>query len=298
MPYNYIQQPRTQGQGFYNPYMPGPDIGQGVPQLMQQLMQIQMYQQERKKEMEKFWLEYEQQQKRDKAYIEHQEALTDKARQPVVKAPTARDERKTIAAEKLKSREWDTNEAITFIEKGEIPKPIPGIHPQGFEKYMVNNYGKNWKNDKRVGYDAYKDEWDEWQLRTRPDKTQKEPPISQPSLVTKVRQQVKRVMRHEAQRAGVDAFALTEDMSTSAFVQLIMQKTSGQLSPAAQIAQQIDNALGEYEVKLSDRKLSPQEKQTIQKYMMFLSDVERVLQDDPKATYEKLMFVLNKYMNQ
>jgi len=70
MPYNYIQQPRVQGNSFYNPYMPGPDIGQGVPQLMQQLMQIQMYKQQREKEMEKFWLEYEQDQKKQQQQAE------------------------------------------------------------------------------------------------------------------------------------------------------------------------------------------------------------------------------------
>lgn len=42
----YFRQPNVQPQGFYNPWMPGPDIGRGVQGFMDRLQQQKMYQQQ------------------------------------------------------------------------------------------------------------------------------------------------------------------------------------------------------------------------------------------------------------
>lgn len=47
--YPYYMMPRQQGQGFYNPYMRGPDWGQGVQMLMQNLMQVRQLAEEKRR---------------------------------------------------------------------------------------------------------------------------------------------------------------------------------------------------------------------------------------------------------
>ena len=73
--YPYYNQPRMQGQGFYNPNMPTPDWGAGFSQLFQNLMQVEMYkrkeaqaQEQERIKQEQWEKEYELEKQRADAY--------------------------------------------------------------------------------------------------------------------------------------------------------------------------------------------------------------------------------------
>jgi hypothetical protein len=123
MSYYYTQQPRISGNSFYNPYMKGPDIGQGVPQLMQQLMQIEMYKQQQKQTQEKAIQDY--MAKLQKEMREREKWQKDYELKTKQYEETKRHHEKT---------EQKQPSLSTFKEKYELGLKIYGNTPEGQKK--------------------------------------------------------------------------------------------------------------------------------------------------------------------
>lgn len=69
MAYYGSQQPNRQGQGFYDPHMPGPNWGQGFREMFQNMMQVEQYQKDQARAQKE--AEDKQEQARRKAEYEH-----------------------------------------------------------------------------------------------------------------------------------------------------------------------------------------------------------------------------------
>ena len=276
MPYNYIQQPRTQGQGFYNPYMPGPDIGQGVPQLMQQLMQIQMYQQERKKEMEKFWLEYEQKQKRDEAYIKRQEALTKKAEQePTVKKW---EYISALADAWYKQKLLSDKEYKTFKLTGKLPPSLERIMKEAEARAKGAGTGKF----------------------APPKSKEIKPPKTQTSLVSSLFTKLNKAKLD----IGKKWDAVTYDPNTRTAIvdeEKIMKELGGLLPPAYVVLQNINGIIAKFENIITSRPLSQAELKQMTLLNSLLADykteTDKVLKRHPDWTAQQLIEKLLEFLH-
>jgi len=287
----YNQQPRIQGQGFYNPLMPGPDYGQGFREMFERAMQMDVYKKEQAQKQKQEQVKREQWEKE----YELEKQRIDATTKPKQIKPTTRDDRIAYAAPKVESGEWDTDKAIYFIATGkEKEKPLTLSNKQ--IKFAVDKMGytpaevKNFNDKQRL--EVY-GTWESW---NKPSKEGvKKPPISQPGLIGVARRRAKETATWAARQSGVDMANIPPDAGIEWLLAQASQNEKAH--PALEIAQAIDGALSQYEVTLSDREMSPQEKKTVQKYVSFLGDLKRIFQKDPNATAEKVLSILEQYIN-
>lgn len=145
------RQQNIQPQGFYNPWMPGPDIGRGVQGFIDRMQQQKMYQ-------EKMG-----QQQWERGITERRTAAYEEQVKPT--EPRIPEFKQRIQELMDANPGMTEGQAANQILKYKEPEIIPPVIAKDLERKLVEDYGENWRGE--ISYDLFRDELDEWQSVSR-----------------------------------------------------------------------------------------------------------------------------------
>ena len=155
-----VNQPPMQGYGAYNPNMPGADLNQ----YFHMIASMVQGQRERKEKGEQE--EYERGMEERKMQVAEGKLEFERGKQPP-EPDFMKRAKALMTADPEKYKDLGT--ALNAVMKIQPEEQIPPVLPKAFEAKMTKEYGTtDWRP--LIGYDHFKDVWDEDQARTRPSK--------------------------------------------------------------------------------------------------------------------------------
>lgn len=162
---------RPQGQGFYNPNMPGPDWSQGISGIINQIVAQKQYMEDEARKESRF--------QQEMGFKERQLGVQEDYWTGTIEA---REEAARLAAGKPSSFQEKVNagiaigltrkESTTAALNISPPKTVPKNVTPGFDLYMKDQFGEDWREKVDENYDQYARHW--VRFRAISEKTEKD----------------------------------------------------------------------------------------------------------------------------